>query len=139
MARDAPGTHGVLQLILVRPTNDGAFEIVCGERRYRACKAAGKAAIPARIVNLSDSEVLEAATVENILREDIHSLEEAASYEKLSVMNPNFTPATLAERVGRSVSHVFRRLQLLKLDPKLKQYFLDGQMTAAHALVLAHL
>jgi ParB family transcriptional regulator, chromosome partitioning protein len=132
-------THGVLQPILVRPVADGTFEIICGERRYRACKTAGKATIPARIVNLSDSEALEAATVENLLRENLHELEEAESYAKLLATNPTFTPAIVAERVGKSVSHIFRRLQLLKLDPQLKQFFLDGHMTAAHALVLARL
>jgi ParB family transcriptional regulator, chromosome partitioning protein len=132
-------SHGVLQPILVRPVADGAFEIICGERRYRACETAGKATIPARILNLSDSEALECATVENVLREDIHPMEEAESFQKLLGMNPTFTPAIVAERVGKSVSHIFRRLQLLKLDPKLKQFFLDGHMTAAHALVLARL
>jgi ParB family transcriptional regulator, chromosome partitioning protein len=132
-------THGVLQPILVRPVADGTFEIICGERRYRACKTAGKSTIPARIVNLSDSEALEAATIENLLRENLHELEEAESYVKLLATNPTFTPAIVAERVGKSVSHIFRRLQLLKLDPKLKQFFLDGHMTAAHALVLARL
>jgi ParB family chromosome partitioning protein len=136
---DSIRVHGVLQPILVRPIADGTFEIVCGERRHKAACAAGKATIPARIVNLSDSEALECATVENVLREDIHPIEEAESFQKLLAMNPNFTPAILAERVGKSVSHVFRRLQLLKLDPKLKQLFLDGQMTAAHALILARL
>jgi ParB family chromosome partitioning protein len=131
--------HGVLQPILVRPVANAAFEIVCGERRYKASEVAGKLTIPARIVNLNDSEALEYATVENVLREDIHPIEEAESYQKLLAMNPNLTPAILAERVGKSVSHVFRRLQLLKLDPKLKQLFLDGQMTAAHALILARL
>jgi ParB family chromosome partitioning protein len=136
---DSIRVHGVLQPILVRPGANGAFEIVCGERRFKAAKAAGKVSIPARIVNLSDSEALECATVENVLREDIHPIEEAESFQKLLAMNPNFTPAILAERVGKSVSHVFRRLQLLKLDPKLKQLFLDGHMTAAHALILARL
>jgi ParB family transcriptional regulator, chromosome partitioning protein len=131
--------HGVLQPILVRPVADGAFEIVCGERRHKASKAAGKLTIPARIVNLSDSEALEYATVENVLREDIHPMEEAESFQKLLAMNPNFTPAIVGERVGKTASHVLRRLQLLKLEPKLRQLFLDGKMTASHALTLARL
>lgn len=131
--------HGVLQPILVRPAANGGYEIVCGERRFRASKTVGKVTIPARIVNLSDSEALEYATVENLLREDIHPLEEASSYEKLLAMNEHFTPAIAAERVGRSPSHIFRRLQLLKLDPKLKEFFLDGRMTTAHALILSRL
>jgi ParB family transcriptional regulator, chromosome partitioning protein len=132
-------THGVLQPILVRPVADGTFEIICGERRYRACKTAGKATIPARIMNLSDSEALEAATVENLLREDIHELHEAQGYARILSMNASYTPETLATKIGKSVTHIYRRLQLLKLEPRLKQYFLDGHMTAAHALILARL
>jgi ParB family chromosome partitioning protein len=131
--------HGVLQPILVRSVADGNFEIVCEERRYRAAKFAGKITIPARVVNLSNAEALETATIENLLRENLHEVEEAESYARLLAMNPNSTPAIVAEHVGKSVSHVHRGLQLLKLDPKLKQYFLDGHMTAAHALVLARL
>jgi ParB family transcriptional regulator, chromosome partitioning protein len=136
---DSIKVHGVLQPILVRPVADGTFEIVCGERRYKASKTAGKLTIPARIVILSDSEALEYATVENVLREDIHPMEEAESFQKLLAMNPNFTPAIVADRIGKSPSHVLRRIQLLKLNPKLKQYFLDGHMTAAHALILSRL
>ncbi len=134
---DSIKKHGVLQPILVRPNADETLEIVCGERRFRASQRAGKVSIPARIMNLNDVEAQEVSTVENVLREDIHPMDEAASYEKLLTMNPKFTPAIVAEHVGKSVSHAHRRLQLLKLDPKLKQYFLDGQMTAAHALILA--
>jgi ParB family transcriptional regulator, chromosome partitioning protein len=136
---DSVRVRGVLQPILVRPVADEEYEIVCGERRYRAAIAAGTVTIPALIVNLSDSEALETATIENLLRENLHEIEEAESYAKLLATNPNFTPAIVAEHVGKSVSHVHRRLQLLKLDPKLKQFFLDGHMTAAHALILARL
>lgn len=131
--------HGVLQPILVRPAPTYGYEIICGERRWRASLKAKRETIPARIVNLSDSEALEYATVENLLRENIHPLNEAASYEKMLAMNPTFTPAVISEHLGKSLSYVQRRLQLLKLDPKLKRLFLDGQMTAAHALVLARL
>jgi ParB family chromosome partitioning protein len=101
--------HGVLQPIHVRPMADGNFEIVCGERRYRAAKSAGKVTIPARVMNLSNAEALETATIENLLRENLHELEEAESYARLLAMNPKFTPAIVAEHVGKSVSHVHRR------------------------------
>lgn len=131
--------HGVLQPILVRPLADGHFEIVCGERRWRASKTAGRQTIPARIVNLSDAEALETATIENLLREDLHELEESEAYAKMLGTNTGYTPEILSHKLGKSVAHIYRRLQLLKLDPKLKQFFLDGQMTVAHALVLARL
>ncbi|MDE3180187.1 MAG: ParB/RepB/Spo0J family partition protein, partial [Acidobacteriota bacterium] len=136
---DSIKTRGVLQPILVRPATDGSFEIVCGERRFRASQGAGKVTIPARIVNLSDAEALETATIENLLREDLHELEESEAYAKMLGTNAGYTPEILSHKLGKSVAHIYRRLQLLKLDPKLKQYFLDGQMTAAHALILARL
>ncbi|HEV2417294.1 MAG TPA: ParB/RepB/Spo0J family partition protein [Terriglobia bacterium] len=132
-------THGVLQPILVRPVAEGKYEIVCGERRWRASKTAQRQTIPARIVNLSDAESLEFAVIENLMREDVHELDEAAGYARLLAMNPKYTPEVLAERVNKSVGYIYRRLQLLKLDPKLKQLFMDGHMTVAHALILARL
>lgn len=136
---DSIKAHGVLQPILVRPIAGEHFEIVCGERRYRAASTAGKSTIPARIVNLSDAEALETATIENLLREDLHELEESEAYAKMLGTNTGYTPEILSHKLGKSVAHIYRRLQLLKLDPKLKQYFLDGQMTAAHALILSRL
>lgn len=124
---------------MVRLKGNHTFQIVCGERRWRASKAAGKTSIPARIVSLTDEEALEYATVENLLREEMHELEEAESYQRLLAMNPASRLAMLAERVGKSVSHIHRRLQLFKLDSRLKQYFREGQMTAAHAWILARL
>ncbi|MGH9449370.1 MAG: ParB/RepB/Spo0J family partition protein [Terriglobia bacterium] len=132
-------THGVLQPILVRPVAEGKYEIVCGERRYRASKTAGRQTIPARIVNLSDAESLEFAVIENLMREDVHELDEAEGYARLLAMNPNYTPEVLAQKVCKSVAYIYRRLQLLKLDSKLKQLFLDGHMTVAHASILARL
>lgn len=132
-------THGVLQPILVRPVAEGKYEIVCGERRYRASKTAQRQTIPARIVNLSDAESLEFAVIENLMREDVHELDEAEGYARLLAMNAKYTPDVLAEKVGKSLGYIYRRLQLLKLDPKLKQLFLDGHMTVAHALILARL
>lgn len=132
-------THGVLQPILVRPVADGKYEIVCGERRWRASKTAGRQTIPARIVNLSDAESLEFAVIENLLREDVHELDEAEGYARLLAMNPNYTPELLAQKVCKSLAYIYRRLQLLKLDPKLKQLFQDGHMTVAHASILARL
>src|SRR5437588_9464388 len=83
-------THGILQPILVRPVSARGFEIVCGERRWRASKAAGKDSIPARIVNLTDVEALEIAVIENVQREDVHELDEALGYKALIKQDPTF-------------------------------------------------
>ena len=81
-------THGVLQPILVRPVAADGYEIVCGERRWRASKTAGRDSIPARIMNLSDAEALELAVIENVQRENVHELDEAFGYKALMQQNP---------------------------------------------------
>ncbi|MGH9436982.1 MAG: ParB/RepB/Spo0J family partition protein [Terriglobia bacterium] len=101
-------THGVLQPILVRPVTEGKYEIVCGERRWRASKTAGRQTITARIVSLSDAESLEFAVIENLMREDVHELDEAEGYARLLAMNPKYTPDVLAEKVGKSVGYIYQ-------------------------------
>jgi ParB family transcriptional regulator, chromosome partitioning protein len=131
--------HGVLQPVIVRPAATWGYEIVCGERRWRASLMAKRETIPARVMNLSNTEAEEVAAIENVLREDVHPIHEAEGYARILSTNGSYTPETLSQRIGKSVAHIYRRLQLLKLDPKLKGYFLDGQMSATHALVLAGL
>jgi ParB family chromosome partitioning protein len=93
-------THCVLQPVLIRPVAADGFEIVCGERRW---KAAGKQTIPVRIVDLSDAEALELAVIENLQREDVHELDEANGYKALMKQNPEVcTVETIAAKVGRS-------------------------------------
>lgn len=102
-------THGVLQPILIRPVAAGGFEIVCGERRWKASKMAGTQSIPARIVNLTDAEALELAVIENLQREDVHELDEANGYKALMRQNPElYTVETIAAKVGRSPSYVYQ-------------------------------
>jgi len=104
-------THGLLQPILVRPAKAGGYEIVCGERRWRASKAAGKDSIPAHIVNLSDAEALELGVIENLQRENVHELDEALGYKALIKQDPAlYTVETLAAKVGRSASYIYQRL-----------------------------
>ena len=103
-------THGVLQPILVRPVAGGDYQIVCGERRWRASKIADKATIPARIVNLSDAEALEFAVIENLQREDVHELDQANGFKALMQQDPNlYTVETIAAKVGRSASFVYQK------------------------------
>src|SRR2546422_428459 len=133
-------THGVLQSILVRPVPRGGYEIVCGERRWRASKTAGKDTIPARIVNLTDVEALEIAVIENIQRENVHELDEALGYKALIKQDPAlYTVETLAAKVGRSPSYIYQRLKLAELTPNLQKAFYDGKLTAGHAMEMARL
>ena len=133
-------THGVLQPILVRPVNSDGFEIVCGERRWRASKAAGKETIPARIVNLTDGEALELAVIENLQRENVHELDEALGYKALIKQNPElYTVEAISAKVGRSVSYIYQRLRLAELTPDVQTAFYAGKLTAGHAVEIARL
>ena len=133
-------THGVLQPILLRPVAAGAYEIVCGERRWRASKTAGKNTIPARIVELSDAEALEFAVIENIQREGMHELDEANGFKALMQQDPKlYTVETIAAKVGRSSSFVYQRLKLAELTPNVQKAFYEGKLTAGHAIEIARL
>jgi ParB/RepB/Spo0J family partition protein len=136
--------HGVLQPILVRdrgknhevPT--GTYEVVAGERRYRAAKAAGLSSVPCVVRELSDVAVLEIQVIENLQRDDLHPLEEAEGYRHL-LATKGYTVARIAERVGRSVAYVYDREKLLALTKAVKELFLAGTITAGHAILLARL
>jgi len=133
-------THGVLQPILVRPATAGGFEIVCGERRWRASKTAGKDTIPTRIVNLNDAEALELAVIENVQRENVHELDEAFGYKALIQQDPAlYTVETLAAKMGRSPRYIYGRLKLAELTPNLQKAFYEGKLTAGHAIEIARL
>src|SRR6266568_1493248 len=133
-------THGVLQPILVRPVPRGGYEIVCGERRWRASKTAGKDTIPARIVDLSDTEALELGVIENIQRENVHELDEALGYKALIKQDPAlYTVETLAAKVGRSPSYIYQRLKLAELTANLQKAFYEDKLTAGHATEVAKL
>jgi ParB family chromosome partitioning protein len=132
--------QGVLQPILVRPFNGAGYEIVCGERRWRASKEAGRETIPARVMNLSDAEALELAVIENVQRENVHELDEALGYKALIQQNPGFyTVETIAAKVGRSPKYVYGRLKLAELTPNLQKAFYEGKLTAGHATEIARL
>jgi ParB family chromosome partitioning protein len=131
---------GVLQPILVRPQDGAGYEIVCGERRWRASKEAGRETIPARIMNLSDAEALELSVIENVQRESVHELDEALGYKALIQQDPTlYTVETIAAKVGRSPKYVYGRLKLAELTPNLQKAFYDGKLTAGHAMEIARL
>jgi ParB family chromosome partitioning protein len=128
---------GLLQPLLVRPTaeDDAAFELVAGERRWRAAQRAGLHEVPVVARPLADAEALEIALVENLQREDLSPLEEAEAYRRL-IAEFGRTQATLAATVGKSRSHVANTLRLLTLPEPARRRLEAGEFTAGHARAL---
>jgi ParB family transcriptional regulator, chromosome partitioning protein len=128
---------GVLQPILVRPVSGdpNAFEIVAGERRWRAAQLAKLHDVPIIIREMNDGEALELAIIENIQRENLNSIEEAAAYREL-MERFSYTQDQLSQEVGKSRSHVANTLRLLKLPDTVQAMIRDGQLTAGHARTL---
>jgi ParB family chromosome partitioning protein len=120
--------------VLVRPTPDG-YELVAGERRFRAAEAAGLSTIPAVVRRLSDREALEAALVENIQRTDLNAIELAEGYQRL-VHDFSLSQEQVAERVGKDRATVANTVRLLKLPPAVRQAVADGRLSAGHARAL---
>src|SRR3569833_1794671 len=125
---------GVLQPILVRPSpkTAGEFEIVAGERRWRAAQQAGLTAIPALVRVLDDDKAFEIAVVENVQREDLNAMEEAQAYASL-MRRRAYTQDKAAAAVGKSRSHVANTLRLLQLPESVQDHVLFGRLTAGHA------
>lgn len=126
---------GVLQPILVRPAGEGSYELIAGERRWRAAKRAGLATIPAVVRSVDEVASLEQAVVENLHRQDLNPLEEAAAYQQL-VEEFGFTHDQLARRVGKSRAAVSNTLRLFQLPPSIQRQVADGQVSAGHARAL---
>lgn len=128
--------QGVLQPILVRPVGkSGNFEIVAGERRYRAAKLAGLKTVPAIVKELADEVTLAVALIENIQRQELNPLEEAASYREL-LDNYGYTQAQLAEKLGKSRVYVANTLRLLALPDEIQALIVKGNLTAGHGRAL---
>jgi ParB family transcriptional regulator, chromosome partitioning protein len=127
--------NGLVQPIIVNVISNGKYQIIAGERRYRACKMVGLKEIPVIIKNLSDQEILEIALIENIQREELTAIEEAESYAKL--MNDfGYTQARLADALGKSRSHVANLLRLNHLPDSIKFMISNGQLSMGHARCL---
>jgi ParB family chromosome partitioning protein len=126
---------GVLQPILVRQTGAQQFELIAGERRWRAARRAGLQTVPAIVRPTEDVRSLEQALVENLHREDLTPLEEAAAYQQL-VEEFGHTQEEVAQRVGKSRSAVANTLRLLHLPPSIQRLLADGQISAGHARAL---
>jgi len=126
---------GLLQPIVVRPVGEGEYEIVAGERRWRAAQRAGVHDVPVLVRDLSDGEALEIALIENIQRADLNPLEEARAYGML-LEQFNYTQQQLADSLGKSRSHIANTLRLLNLPEAVRSHIEAGQLTAGHARAL---
>ncbi|HML27814.1 MAG TPA: ParB/RepB/Spo0J family partition protein [Hyphomicrobium sp.] len=129
-------TKGLVQPIVVRPNGmAGGYEIVAGERRWRAAQKAGIHTIPVIIRELSDREVLELAIIENVQRQDLNAIEEATGYREL-VERFDYSQEQVSEIIGKSRSHVANTLRLLKLPADVQSLVQSGQISAGHARAL---
>lgn len=126
---------GVLQPILVRPAADDRFELIAGERRWRAAKRAGLVSIPAIVKTTTDVHSLEQALVENLHRSDLNPLEEAAAYQQL-IEDFQLTHDELAKRMGKSRAAITNTLRLFQLPPSVQRLVAEGQLSAGHARAL---
>ncbi|MEE8299881.1 MAG: ParB/RepB/Spo0J family partition protein [Desulfatiglandales bacterium] len=128
---------GVIQPILVSRTKDG-FQLIAGERRWRAAQKAGLNKIPVWIRDASPAEALELALIENIQRTDLNPIEEASAYQEM-IENFNLTQVVLSKRIGKDRSTIANFLRLLKLPSIIQQDLIDGQFTIGHARVLINI
>lgn len=128
---------GIVQPILVRsvPGEANHYEIIAGERRWRAAQIAGLHDVPIVVLEVSDREALELAIIENVQRSDLNALEEAAGYETL-IANYGYSQSDLAKIIGKSRSHIANTLRLLKLPGEIREALHDGRLTAGHARAL---
>lgn len=125
-------THGIIQPIVVRAYGMGQYEIIAGERRFRAVTKLGWETIPAVVKNMSDTETASVALIENLQREELTAIEEAFAYQKLLELH-DLTQEALAQRLGRGQSTVANKLRLLKLPEEVKQSLLEKRITERHA------
>lgn len=130
--------HGLLQPIIVRKYKDDKYEIIAGERRFRAVKYLGWEEIPAIVKEMSDQETASMAVIENLQREELTSIEEAEAYQRLIDLN-RMTQAQLAEQLGKSQSFIANKIRLLKLSRPVQQAILNRQITERHGRALVRI
>ncbi len=127
--------HGVIQPLLVRPISDGGYQLIAGERRWRASRMAGLTQVPVVIREMTDSEAMELALIENLQREDLNPVEEAEGF-KLLMDTYSLTQEQAAERVGKSRPAVANALRLLSLPAKVITLLKEGKLSSGHARAL---
>lgn len=128
-------THGLLQPLLVRATENGYYRIIAGERRWRASKMAGLTEVPVIIVEADDKKAAELSLIENLQREDLTAIEEAVAYKALMETH-NYTQEEVSARIGKSRSAISNTIRLLDLPEKVIEYVKEGSLTAGHARAL---
>jgi len=132
---DSIAERGIIQPIVVRSRGADSFEIIAGERRWRAAQRAGLHELPIVVLDVSDAEALELAIIENVQRSDLNPLEEATGYQSLA-SEYSHSQEDIAKIVGKSRSHIANTLRLLNLPEKVKAYINSGKLTAGHARML---
>ena len=130
--------HGVIQPILVRPLSDGTYQIVAGERRWRASRMAGLSEIPAVVREMTQEEAMAIALIENLQREDLNPIEESEGI-KLLIDKFELTPEEISKRLGKSRSSVTNALRILKLPDEVKNYVENGIISTGHAKAILSL
>ena len=130
--------HGIVQPVVVRPgSGEGQFEIIAGERRWRAAQRAGLTEIPVLVRDVDDRVALEIAIIENVQRSDLNPVDEALGYQQL-IDEHNYSQADLGQVIGKSRSHVANTLRLLKLPDVIRDMIVDGSLSAGHARTLVN-
>lgn len=133
---DSIRQHGVITPVLVRPMTDGSYQLVAGERRWRAARMAGLSELPALIKEMSDSEAMELALIENLQREDLNPVEEAEGYRVL-MDTYGLTQEQVAQRVNKSRPAVANAVRLLTLPDEVRSMVAQGKLSSGHARALA--
>ncbi len=131
---DSIAVHGIIQPLVVRPVGD-RYEIIAGERRFRAAHLAGLREVPVIVREFDEQELYEVALIENIQRENLNAIEEAVAYKKL-ISEYKLTQEQVATRVAKSRTEVTNKMRLLKLDDRVQQMIIDDELTAGHARAL---
>ena len=132
---DSIREHGIIQPLTVRKLSSGYYQIIAGERRWRAARLAGLAEVPAIVIEADDRKAAELAMIENLQREDLNPMEEAAGFQSL-IETYHMTQEEAAQRVGKSRSAVANSLRLLGLTPNLRKLVEEGKLSAGHARAL---
>ncbi len=130
--------HGIVQPIVVRPLEDGFFQLIAGERRWRASQRVGLARLPAVVRDAAEDSALELALIENLQREDLNPMEEAQAYERL-ITDFGLTQEDVARRVGKNRATIANMLRLLRLPPEVQQWLRENRLTTGHAKALLSL
>ena len=135
---DSISQHGIIQPLTVRKLSSGYYQIIAGERRWRAARLAGLQEVPVIVIEADDRKVAELALIENLQREDLNPMEEAAGFQSL-IESYHMTQEEAAQRVGKSRSAVTNALRLLGLTPSVRKLVEEGKLSAGHARALVPL